>query len=80
MPATEWIMVRVARDTHAALLRCKARFESESNAARPIGNVKVDRFGLSLDSVVAELIRRDESHKARSKRSQEKRRKGGSQI
>jgi len=79
MPATEWIMVRVSLETHTQLTACKRRFESEANAARPIGDVKVERFGLSLDSVVKELIRRDENHRARSKRSQEKRRKGGSQ-
>jgi len=77
--ATEWIMVRIDRATRLLLDRVKRRYESEANAARPIGEVKVDRFGLSLDSVIRELIRRDENHRARSKRSQEKRRKGGSQ-
>jgi len=72
--SSEWIMVRVTRDTHTDLMGCKARYESERNAGRPVGNVQVDRFGLSINSVVAELIRRDVSHGSRSRKAAQKRR------
>jgi len=74
MKGMQWIMVRLERTTHMALLACKARYESEANAARPIGSVRVDRFGLSLNSVVEELIRRDEAHRARAVKASRKRR------
>jgi len=73
----QWIMVRIDRVTHAKLAACKRRFESEANAGKPIGEVRVDRFGLSIDSVVNELIRRDEAHRERSRESGKRRRAKG---
>jgi len=70
----EWIMVRLQRETHLLLMGCKMRYESEANAGRLVTNPNSDRHGMSIDSVVRELIRRDEQHKARSKKSAAKRR------
>jgi len=70
-----WIMVRIDRATHAKLLAVKQRMEADHDKSPMRRYETVDRFGLSLDSVIRELIRRDEAHKTRSKKSSAKRRK-----
>jgi len=70
-----WIMVRIDRTTRLLLNRCKQRYESEGRAKRTADAYDaIDRFGMSLDSVIRELIRRDESHQSRSRKATQKRR------
>lgn len=68
----KWIMIRVRVSTRDRLRRIKSRFESEANASRPIGTIHLDRFGLSVDSLIVELARRDEAHAARGKKARAK--------
>jgi hypothetical protein len=72
--AKQWIMVRVDRITHLLLGRVKQRLERETPNNRIVEGGEVERWGLSLDSVIRELIRRDEAHQARSRRAAAKRR------
>jgi len=70
----EWVMVRITREVHSSLRAVAARMMRDSGDTSARRRVQVDRFGLSISSVVAELIRRDELHAARAKRSAQKRR------
>jgi len=73
MSSKQWIMVRLDRTTHAKLLALRASWESDSSNVTTHHQQTTDRFGLSLDSVVNELIRRCEGHKDRVRKAHQKR-------
>jgi len=67
----QWVMVRVTRDTHSALLRVMrslAKAIEQGQYALPTGS----DHRISIDSVIAELVKRDESHRRRAKKSKGK--------
>jgi len=69
----QWIMVRIDRTTHLLLQRLKTRFESEVSGTASKRYDMIDRFGMSLDAVIRELVRREEGHRERSRKAARKR-------
>jgi hypothetical protein len=72
--AKAWIQVRLTRETMSLLQLCKGWFQSDRSSAPAKNAIEIDRFGLSMDAVVRELIRRELAHRGRSARSSQKRR------
>lgn len=70
MPRAEqrdWIMVRIRRDTHRRLQEIAAIWKQQAEVRNDLPAAD-DRDRIGLDRVIAELIRRDDSHRARAKR------------
>jgi len=67
MAAKRWAMVRVQEKTHEALRELSALWFSQWLKGSTVGIPEPsDRHGISLDQVIAELIRRDADHRKRS--------------
>jgi len=67
----QWVMVRVTRDTHSALLRVMrslAKAIEQGQHSPPTGA----DHRISIDAVIAELVKRDESHRRRAKKAKSK--------
>lgn len=62
----EWANVRIDKSTHAALLLVKQRMENARENGQGNHYAYSDRFGVTMDEVIRELIRRDEAHGKRS--------------
>lgn len=63
---SKWTMVRLRKETHAALREIGAMLQSRYEAG--LGQVgDAERGSLSLDAIILELIRRDKDHRRRGK-------------
>jgi len=70
----KWVMVRIHRTTHAAL-RQVGELWTRLYAAGGIAPATDEQGGLSLDRIVAELLRRDQDHRTRARLQAAKRRR-----
>lgn len=65
--ARDYRMVRLSSETHRQLLILQAAFQ-QSNIESKTQLPEHDQFGVTLDTVVAELIEREWNHRLRSGR------------
>jgi len=70
----DWIMVRVRRDVHAELVRVGKRLWDQKVKGFET-HYRVGEEGLPLSNIIQELIRRDQAHQERSRKSRAKRRR-----
>jgi hypothetical protein len=73
MPAKDWIMVRIDRDTHRELCRVREEMET-ADMMKLITLERDDRDRVSLDQVIRRLVSMRDKHAERRERSALKRR------
>jgi len=63
----KWVMVRIKRHTHAALVALANRWQQLAEEGARVPH-NPDRSRPSFDEVIAELLARDHAHRARARK------------
>ncbi len=75
--AKKYVMVRITEETSLALHRVRERLENAQIMKGRNPLPETEGFGITMDTVIRELIRRDTEHAARGRRKPARRRQPG---